>query len=162
MQINSTNYKSNEMNYITEPGNYLFKLIKWEQDGFSQNGEEKIKVTCEGMKIKEDGKLEGNYSFNYQMYNGEKAGFTIAMLRDALKSPAIFNLDDWLNRYVIAVVAMEAGNDGKMYARAKKFEYSKANDKLSPIPSIEQGNSEPASQSVQNPSEDITEDEIPF
>ena len=51
MQINSTNYKSSEINYITEGGLYLLKLNKWELDGMSQNGEEKIKVTCEAKKI---------------------------------------------------------------------------------------------------------------
>ena len=64
MQINSTEYKQNEQSYITENGHYLLKLTKWEQDGMSQNGEWKIKVTCEAKKNLDDGKLKGSYLFN--------------------------------------------------------------------------------------------------
>lgn len=166
MKINSTNYKQNETNFITENGNYLLKLTKWETDGYSQNGEEKIKVSCEGKKILEDGKLEGAYSFNYNMYNGERAGFTIAMLRDALKSPKVFELNDWMNRYVIAVVEMENADNGKSYPKVKRFEYSKINDKLPPFQEIKQGVSQFESESVSKantpPEIDINEDDLPF
>ena len=98
------------------------------------------------------------------MFNGEKAGFTIAMLRDALQSPKIFDLDEWMGRTVIATIAMEAGNDGKNYAKVKKFDYSKFNDKLPPIKGNEGKSSEPKSQSVQkeHPTFEVVEDEIPF
>lgn len=162
MQINSTNYKQNETKYITEAGNYLLKIVKWEQDGYSQNGELKIKVLMSAKKIFDDGKLsDDNYTTTYFMYDGEKAGFTIAMLRDALKSPKIFDLDSWIDRFVIGRVDMEVANDGKSYARIKGFEYSKFNDKLPPFQEVTSQSSEPKSDNVSNPSEDI-EDIIPF
>ena len=162
MQINSTEYKSSELNYIRENGNYLLKLIKWEQDGYSAGGELKIKVTCEAKKITDDGKLDGSYNFDYPMYDGVKAGFTIARLRDALQSPQVFNLDDWMNRFVIATISMEESSNGKSYAQVKAFQYSKFNDKLPPFQEIKAQPSESKSESVSNPSEDMTEDELPF
>lgn len=165
MKINSTRYEQNETKYITEAGNYLMKLVRWEQDGYSQNGEMKIKVLMNAKKINDDGSLsDENYTNNYFMYDGEKAGFTIAMLRDALKSPDVFDLNDWIERFVNAKVEMELGNDGKSYARIKGFEYSKFNDKLPPIQEAKEEHSEPRSQSISqnNQSVDIPEDEIPF
>lgn len=167
MVINSTNYKADERKFITTEGNYLLKLVKWETDGYTQNGDLKFKIACEAGKITESGKIEGSYSFNYQMLDGEKTGFTIARLRDAIKSPAVFNLDDWIGRYVYASIFMEMGSDGKMYPKVSSFEYSKFNDKKNPIQEAVEGNDKPSGSNVEeasapNPSVDINPEEIPF
>ena len=60
-----------------------------------------------------------------------------------------------MNRFVIETIEMD-----DKYARVKKFEYSKFNDKLPPIQEIKTQHSEPSSEYVQT--NEVTEDEIPF
>jgi hypothetical protein len=88
----------------------------------------------------------------------EKMLWKVARLRDALHSPEIFELEDWVGRYVLATIEMREYN-GKTNPNIKKLQYSKANDKLAPIPDRAQNTGEPTNGSVAD--EDL-DDIMPF
>ena len=121
------------------------------------------KLTFEGKKILPDGKLSDElYSMLDWLQTSENLIWKVARLRDAIKSPEVFDLNDWMGRYVVATVEMNTYNE-KTNPQFKNLSYSSFNDKMPPIPSAKEESNQSASQPVQseNPSEDISE-EIPF
>ena len=153
MIINTTGMTANEVNIINKNGDYLLKLIKIEPAEYG-----KLKLHFEGAEIVE-GKVQSDIVSMIEFCDTDKQIFKIVRLRDAFKSPELFNLDDWLNRYVVARVEMQEYN-GKTSPNFKKLQYSSHNDKLPPIPEAKQEQS--VGNDMANPSVEITEDSIPF
>ena len=160
MVFNTKGVEANKIEMVTKAGNYLFKIVDIIEDGYDANGNPKAKVKFEGKEIV-DGKLKDEIQVMFEWYEAtEKMAWKLAILRDALKSPEVFDMNDWLNRYVVAVVEMNTYN-GKTNPRFKKLQYSKLNDNLPPIPEAKQGNNEPEVV-VEMPDLGLLDDEIPF
>ena len=156
MIINTTGVVADEKNIISEAGNYILKLGKIEEDGY-----EKWKLHFEGKKVLEGGKLsEDSYSMMEFISLAQNVLFKVARLRDALKSPEVFDLNDWMNRYVVAVVEMNTYND-KTNPQFKKLSYSAFNDNMPPIPEAKSEQNVDANRQPQ-PTIGLDSDSIPF
>ena len=84
---------------IFKEGKYLFKIVGWEEKGFSKDGDAMFIINLQGIEI---GKKDIKYSHN-ELYNlGELSLVHLKKLEVALKSPEVYNLDDWKDRFVIA------------------------------------------------------------
>ena len=161
--FNTKGMVAEQKNIISEAGNYVLKIVKIEQDGYDSNSNPKVKISFEGKKVV-DGKLSQELYTMMDWYTTEeKLSWKIARLRDSLKAPEVFDFDDLLNRYVVAVVEMNTYNN-KTNPQFKSLSYSKLNDNLPPIPEAKQGSNE--SQGVDVPADvpevDVIESEIPF
>lgn len=158
MTINTTGIVSNENNKITEAGTYVLKIVKVEEDGF-----EKYKLSFEGKKALEGGKLsDETYSMLDWLQLSDNLIWKVARIRDALKSPEIFDLNDWVNRYVVAVIEMNTYND-KTNPQFKQLKYSSFNDNMPPIQEAKSEQSVDANVQPENaPTIDVDSDSIPF
>lgn len=145
--------------YITTEGKYLFKIEKVEMDGYSNAGNEFVKVTFDCKRIEVvDGKAalsSESYKHQEKYCADENLIWKVAVLRDALKAPEAFDFEKLMGYYVIADVYMREYN-GKQYANIRTLSYSKSNEALPPIPeAVEE------QQQSYAPVDDTT-DEMPF
>lgn len=158
MVINTVGIEVNENVYVNKAGKFLFKIEKWEEDGFTQFGDQKFKMFFKGVEV---GHKEPVY-LHSEMFNvGQKSLWRIKQLEVALKSPEVFEISDWIGRYVIANIEERTytksdGSTGKAYG-VKSWEYSSHNDKLPPIPETKQNENDGAAQPTE-----VENDEIPF
>ena len=159
MVINTVGVEVSENVYVNKAGKFLFKIEKWEEDGFTQYGDSKFKMFFKGVEV---GTKDPIY-LHSEMFNvGQKSLWRIKQLEVALKSPEIFELSDWIGRYVNCEIVERTynkndGTEGKSY-NVVNWSYSQLNDKLPPIPEKKQNKNNGSEQS-----EALAEDdEIPF
>lgn len=148
---------------IFKEGKYLFKIIDWGDKGFTRDGDSMFVINFQGIEI---GKKDIKYSHN-ELYNlGALSLIHLKKLEVALKSPEVYNLDDWKDRFVIANIEKNGKREynGKLYDRfgVTSWEYSDYNNKLAPIPEAkeEDNNTTPVAKS--EPVVEISDDDIPF
>ena len=153
--INTVGVVASETNTISKAGDYLLKITKVELDGYDNESNEKFKLHFEGKAIIDGKYSDDTYTMIDWLEQREKMLWKVARLRDALHSPEVFELEDWVGRYVLATIEMREYN-GKKNPNIKKLQYSKANDKLPPIPDRAKNTGEPASGG------DEDEENLPF
>ena len=112
----------------------------------------------------EVGSKEPTYIHSETFNIGQSSLWRIKQLEVALKAPEIYDINDFVKRYVIANIKQETykKNDGSVGTsyKVKSWEYSSFNDKLDPIPEAKQNENNGTNESSQ--AEDISEDQIPF
>jgi|FLOH01.1.fsa_nt_gi hypothetical protein len=123
--------------YIKEAGVYVMKIVELKPDGYSQNGNENVKVVFDCQKVLMN---DGKHTLDSVIYKHEEKYcadqnliWKVAILRDALRAPESFDFDNIVGYSVIADIYMREHN-GKYYGNIGGLSYSKANDKLAPIP----------------------------
>ena len=167
MIISTVGVELNENIFLNKVGKFLFKIEKFEEDGFTNGGDARFKLHFKGVEV---GTKEPVYLHSEQFNIGQKSLWKIKQLEVALKSPEIYDVNSWVGRYVIANVKQEsyAKNDGTQGVsyKASSWEYSSHNDKLPPIAEAKQDESndftEPSKPTNKVPEVDMDEDEIPF
>lgn len=169
MIVNTQGIELNNNTYITEAGQYAFKIEKFEENGVSSYNSPAFKLHFIGNKIivGQDGKpaLGDEEFIHTERYTlDENVLWKIKILEVALDAPEIYDINDFVGRYVVADVGLREHN-GKMYSDIKKWKPSKRNDALPPIPKAEENQNNSNSQYPQPdsvPVIDIDESEIPF
>lgn len=161
MIINTKGVELNENIYVNKDGKFLFKIEKFEEDGFTNNGDARFKLHFKGV---EAGTKEPIYSHNEQLNIGQSSLWRIKQVEVALKAPEIYDINNFVGRYIVANIKSESytkkdGTVGTAY-KVKSWEYSSFNDKLPPIPEAIPNEDNGIVGSVQV--EDISEDECPF
>lgn len=104
--------------WITEAGEYTFKITDWKQDGYTPNGDEKFKIF-----FKTGDGLQHSELFS----TAQNMLWKIKRLEVALGAPEEYELDDLIGHYVTAIVGTRSHN-GKQYAEIKEWKES-ANEK---------------------------------
>ena len=163
MIVNTTGVVASEKQYIEKAGTFLMEIEKVSEDGtFSKMGNPytKIDFKCREIITKDGASAldEDNlYSYSEKYCVDENQLFKVAMLRDALEAPEIFDLNDTVGFFVIGSFGTREYNS-KIYGQLKRLMKSKKNgDKKVPSPKVtEQQNS------VDAPADEISPDEIPF
>lgn len=148
---------------IFKEGKYLFKIVGWEEKGFSKDGDAMFVINLQGIEI---GKKDIKYSHN-ELYNiGALSLIHLKKLEVALKSPEVYNLDDWKDRFVIANIEKNGKREynGKLYDRfsVASWEYSDYNNKLAPIPEAKEEDNDAIPVAKSEPVIEISDDDIPF
>ena len=157
MIINTKGIELNENVYINKECKCLFKIEKFEEDGFTNAGDIRFKLMFKGVEV---GTKEPVYIHSETFNVGQSSLWRIKQLEVALKAPEIYDINSFIGRYVIANIKQETyvkDGEAKSAYKVKSWEYSQHNDKLPPIPEAKQNESDGAAVV-----EDITEDTIPF
>lgn len=161
MIINTKGVELNENVYVNKDGKFLFRIEKFEEDGFTNAGDAKFKLHFKGVEV---GSKEPTYIHSETFNIGQSLLWRIKQLEVALKAPEIYDINDFVKRYVIANIKQETyeKNDGSVGTsyKVKSWEYSSFNDKLDPIPEAKPNENNGTNESSQ--AEDISEDQIPF
>lgn len=161
MIISTVGIELNENVFINKEGKFLFRIEKFEEDGFTNAGDAKFKLHFKGVEV---GSKEPVYIHSETFNIGQSSLWRIKQLEVALKAPEIYDINDFVKRYVIANIKQENftkkdGTPGIGY-KVKSWEYSDLNDKMLPIPEAKPNENNGANESSQT--EDISEDQIPF
>ena len=161
MIIDTRNVELNENVYVNKDGKFLFKIEKFEEDGFTNAGDARFKLHFKGV---EAGTKEPIFIHSEQFNIGQTSLWRIKQVEVALKAPEIYDINDFVKRYVVANIKQENftkkdGTSGVSY-KVKSWEYSKHNDALPPIPEAKQDENNGIDGTVQT--EDIDDSEIPF
>lgn len=135
MIISTVGVELSENVFLNKVGKFLFKIEKFEEDGFTNGGDARFKLHFKGV---EAGTKEPVYLHSEQFNIGQKSLWKIKQLEVALKSPEIYDVNSWVGRYVIANIKQDTyikqdGSQGVSY-KASSWEYSSHNDKLPLIP----------------------------
>ena len=169
MIINTRGVELSDSTYINKEGKFLFKIEKFELDGVTTNGDVKFKLHFKGTEIIE-GKAtkEPLYLHSEQFNVGQKSLWRIKQVEVALKAPEIYDINDFVGRYIVANIKSENytkndGTAGTAY-KVKSWEYCTANDKLPPIQEAKQNenNGNAGDIKQQHPTIEINDEEIPF
>lgn len=163
MIINTKNVELNENVYINKEGKFLFKIEKFEEDGFTNSGDIRFKLMFKGVEV---GTKEPVYIHSETFNVGQSSLWRIKQLEVAIKAPEVYDINDFIGRFVIANIKSESytkkdGTNGTVY-KVKSWEYSTFNDKMPPIPEAQSNESDGAAVVTQTPVIEINEDEIPF
>lgn len=163
MIINTKGIELSENVYVNKEGKFLFKIEKFEEDGFTNNGDARFKLHFKGV---EAGTKEPVYLHSEQFNIGQASLWRIKQVEVALKAPEVYDINDFVGRYIIANIKSESytkkdGTAGTAY-KVKSWEYSSFNDKLPPILEAKSDTNNGANESIQTPTIEIDEDEIPF
>lgn len=143
--------------YIKQEGRYLLKIKEIKPDGF-ESGADKFKVIMEGVL---EGTKEPLLTHIENFSTVPNMLWKIKVLEIALQAPEVYDIDDFIGRYVIANIKSETytkktdGTQAVAY-KVKSWEYSKFNDKLAPIPQAKE---------IQNASAVVdveSDEEMPF
>lgn len=161
MIINTKGIELNENVYVNKEGKFLFRIEKFEEDGFTNAGDAKFKLHFKGV---EAGTKEPTFMHSETFNIGQSSLWRIKQLEVALNAPEIYDINDFVKRYVVANIKQENftkkdGTSGVSY-KVKSWEYSKHNDALPPIPEAKQDEDNGIDGTVQT--EDIDDSEIPF
>lgn len=161
MIINTKGVELNENVFLNKIGKFLFRIEKFEEDGFTNAGDARFKLHFKGVEV---GTKEPVYLHNEQFNIGQSSLWRIKQLEVALKAPEIYDINDFVKRYVIANIKQENftkkdGTPGIGY-KVKSWEYSDLNDKMLPIPEAKQDEDNGINGTAQT--EDIDDSEIPF
>ena len=158
MIINTKGVELNENVYINKEGKFLFKIEKFEEDGFTTTGDAKFKLHFKGVEV---GTKEPKLSHTEMFSVGQKSLWKIKQLEVALKAPEVYDVNSFIGRWVIANIKSEkfTNNKGeeKTSYKSVSWEYSPINDKLPPIPeAVENTNDDTSVNDV------VSDEEIPF
>jgi len=168
MIIDTSKVEMNENNWLDKEGRFTFKIEKFEEDGFVASGDDAGAVK---FKLYFKGKEAGNdklYSHSEMFNVGQKSLWRIKELEIALKAPDVYDIEDFIGRYVIVNIVSRnyPKNDGTQGTafNVKSWEYSKLNDAMPSIPKAKQDTNNDTAQSYETsiPTIDIDNDEIPF
>ena len=147
-------------NRIEKAGQYIFKIEKFEEDGFTQNGDPKFKFEFKGVQ---SGTQEPMYTHTEMFNIGENSLWRIKELEIALKAPSIYEVQDFVGRYVNVVIEprtyVKNGQTKTAYG-VKSWSYNKKNDTLTPIPEAKQDANDDTAESI--PTIEIDDSVIPF
>ena len=161
MIISTVGIELNENVYVNKEGKFLFRIEKFEEDGFTNAGDAKFKLHFKGVEV---GTKEPVYIHSETFNIGQSSLWRIKQLEVALKAPEIYDINDFVKRYVIANIKQETykKNDGSIGTsyKVKSWEYSDLNDKMLPIPEAKPNENNGTNESLQ--ADDISEDQIPF
>lgn len=160
MIIDTRNVELNENVYVNKEGKFLFKIEKFEEDGFTNAGDARFKLLFKGV---EAGTKEPIFIHSEQFNIGQTSLWRIKLVEVALKAPEVYDINDFVGRYIIANIKSESytkkdGTAGTAY-KVKSWEYSSFNDKMPPIPEAKPYENNGVNESIQ--AEDI-DDIIPF
>jgi hypothetical protein len=108
--------------WIDKEAKYLFKIIEWKEDGYTQYGDAMIKMFF---------KTSTGEMHSERFPLSAAALWRLKQLEVALKAPEVYELDSFVGRYVIGDVKIQKG-----YANVKSWEYASQNDKLDPFPDL--------------------------
>ena len=167
MIISTVGIELNENVFVNKEGKFLFRIEKFEEDGFTNAGDAKFKLHFKGVEV---GTKEPTFVHSETFNIGQSSLWRIKQLEVALNAPEIYDINDFVKRYVVANIKQENftkkdGTPGIGY-KVKSWEYSKHNDSLSPIPEAKQDEDNGIDESIKQKSKiheiDIDEDEIPF
>lgn len=167
MIINTKGVELYENTYVNKEGIFLFRIEKFEEDGFTNAGDARFKLHFKGVEV---GTKEPIYLYSEQFNIGQKSLWKIKQLEVALKSPEIYDVNSWVGSYVFANIKQDThikqdGTQGVSY-KVASWKYSTHNDKLLPIPEAKQDEDNGVNESIKSSSKipeiDIDEDEIPF
>lgn len=163
MIINTKGIELNENVYVNKEGKFLFKIEKFEEDGFTNAGDARFKLHFKGV---EAGTKEPIFMHSEQFNIGQTSLWRIKQVEVALKAPEVYDINDFVGRYINANIKSEAytkkdGTAGTTH-KVKSWEYSDINDKkkLPPIPEAKSDENNGINEPLQV--EDIDEDSIPF
>lgn len=126
----------NPNEFIKDAGTYTLKVISIEEDGYTDEGAEKIRVA-----------MRDNKGRNYgeRLDTGGKFAWKFRQFCDAFKAPDGFDTDHLIGRYIVISMVINA----KGYLNSTKFDYAVQNDKLEPIPSADEA------QAISEEAEDV-------
>lgn len=161
MIINTKGIELNESVFVNKEGKFLFRIEKFEEDGFTNAGDAKFKLHFKGVEV---GTKEPVYLHNEQFNIGQSSLWRIKQVEVALKAPEVYDINDFVGRYIIANIKQENytkkdGSNGTSH-KVKSWEYSTLNDKMPPIPEAKQDENNGIDGTAQT--EDIDDSEIPF
>ena len=157
MIINTKGVELNEAKYLDKEGEFLFKLEKWEEDGFTSEGAAKFKVFFKGVEV---GKKAPVYTHSEMFNLQQNSLWRIKQLEVALKAPEVYDIDDLMGRYVVVTTkSKQYEKDGqtKTAYNVSGWTYSSLNDKLPPIKEAIENKNDVGTETAE-----ISEDEIPF
>lgn len=106
---------------------YTLKVVSIEADGYNDDGDERYKMTFKDAQSQ-------MISDSFTVSPEGKTTWKLKRIAVAMKAPDKLDLNDLVNRYIVATVSGYTGKNGKDYAQIESFEYSPNNDKLPPIP----------------------------
>lgn len=161
MIISTVGIELNENVYVNKEGKFLFRIEKFEEDGFTNAGDARFKLHFKGVEV---GAKEPVYLHNEQFNIGQSSLFRIKQVEVALKAPEVYDINNFVGRYIIANIKQENftkkdGTPGIRY-KVKRWEYSTLNDKMLPIPEAKQDEDNGINESVKV--EEVTDEECPF
>ena len=163
MIINTKGVELNENVYVNKDGKFLFRIEKFEEDGFTNAGDAKFKLHFKGVEV---GSKEPTYIHSETFNIGQSSLWRIKQLEVALKAPEIYDINDFVKRYVIANIKQETykKNDGSVGTsyKVKSWEYSSFNDKLDPIPEAKPNENNGTNGNSKTPEIEINDEDIPF
>jgi len=163
MVISTVGIELSENIWLNKAGKFTFKVEKFEDDGFTNAGDQQFKLMFKGV---EAGTQEPIFMHTERFSIGQKALWRIKQLEVALKAPETYEVEDFIGRYVIANVVSEnyTKNDGTQGTafKVKSWEYHTANDKLPPIPEAKQDANNDTALDTEVPTIEIDDSEIPF
>lgn len=163
MIISTVGIELNENVYVNKEGKFLFRIEKFEEDGFTSAGDAKFKLHFKGVEV---GSKEPIYIHSETFNIGQSLLWRIKQLEVALKAPEIYDINDFVKRYVIANIKQETykKNDGSIGTsyKVKSWEYSSFNDKLDPIPEAKQNENNGTNGNSKAPEIEINDEDIPF
>jgi len=163
MIINTKGVELSENIWLNKAGKFTFKVEKFEDDGFTQAGDQQFKLMFKGVEV---GTKEPIFMHTERFNIGQKSLWRIKQLEVALKAPEVYEVEDFIGRYVIANVVSETytkgdGTQGTAF-KVKSWEYHTKNDSLTPIPEAKQDANNDSAQPTEVPTIEIDEDSIPF
>ena len=161
MIISTVGIELNENVYVNKEGKFLFRIEKFEEDGFTNAGDAKFKLHFKGV---EAGTKEPTFMHSETFNIGQSSLWRIKQVEVALKAPEVYDINDFVGRYIIANIKSESytkkdGTAGTAY-KVKSWEYSSFNDKMPPIPEAKQDEDNGIDGTVQ--AEEVTDEECPF
>lgn len=158
MIIDTRNVELSENVFVDKEGKFLFRIDKFEDDGFTNSGDARFKLFFKGVEV---GTKEPVYLHSEQFNIGQKSLWRIKQLEVALKAPEIYDVNDFIGRYVIATIKKENyiksdGSAGHSF-KVKTWEYSSLNDKMPPIPEAKQDSNDDTTSN-----DEVSDSQIPF
>jgi len=160
MIINTKGIEVSEAVFLNKTGAFLFKIEKFEEDGYTNAGDAKFKLHFKGV---EKGTKEPMFLHQEMFSIGEKSLWKIKLLENGLHAPEIYDINDFIGRWVIGNVIEDKytkkdGTAGIAY-KVNQWSYSTLNDKMPPIPEATQEQSSSDGIPVEI---EIEESDIPF
>ncbi len=163
MIVDTRGIEVNETTYINKVGTFLFRIEKFEETGYTQNGDAKFDLHFKGV---EQGTKAPVYMHREMFSVGEKSLWKIKLLERGLNAPEVYDINDFVGRYVLATIISESytkkdGTTGTGY-KVNQWGYSSLNDSKDAIPtaSVEQNTS--IAQPMEVVVEEVDESSIPF
>ncbi len=161
--IDTRNVEVNETTYINKIGTFLFRIERFEEDGYTQNGDAKFNLYFKGV---EQGTKTPVYLHREMFSVGTKSLWKIKLLERGLDAPEVYDINDFVGRYVLATIISESytkkdGTAGTGY-KVNQWGYSSLNDSKDAIPTATVEQNTGTTQPMEVVVEGVDEDSIPF